>query len=121
MGMFLEIFVNVLSLNWFYVVNLVLANLHWLFAFMAASFFTRDGKNVLAGFVTIILYLAASGEFVETVGWSVYIASFLFLHFVVRVSLIIFAADMPKIKDNLLAVLIIQFIITVTIFNLFLR
>ena len=121
MGAFLEVFVHVLGFDWFWFVNYVLGNLQWFFAFFAAAFINRDGKNYLSGFLAIVLYLFASGEFVQTVGWSVYVASFLFLHFLVRVVLIIFAADLPKLKNNLLAVLVIQFVVTVTVFNLFLQ
>ncbi len=57
-----------LDLGWF--VGLVMNNLFWVMVFALAGFFLRSGKKILVGGIFMTLFVYATVDVVNLLGWS---------------------------------------------------
>jgi len=106
-----------LNLSWFY--EVIFLNLFWVFAFMAIAYMFWTGKKAFAGFFMVVFAIWQIADFTAVSGWVWAVGAFLFVHYVSRMSILIFVSDTKWLEPHLPKIYTVQFLILLVIFNLF--
>ena len=115
---FLEFISHVLNLDLAWLLNLVLANLHYLFMFALLMYVFLDGKRLVYGFVLVILYVFAFTDFLGILGMVFFSANLLMLYYIGKLSVLKAAEETPALKKNLIVINEAQGWITFLLFNI---
>jgi len=99
--MFLEFAYNMLNLNFSWLFELVMYNLHYLFGFVLLMYYFTEGKNTLRGFIVLIFEIWAVLGWIDIFGWIGLVGGFLALNYIVKVALLTFIMDDPKLAPKL--------------------
>lgn len=101
---------------------LVGANIIFLFAFIALCFFFWEGntKKIIAGvfLLSIVAWLWVDFEIMS--GWSLLVGGFLAIYYVTKFLVLVFVENSPSLKNKLIAVSEIHFLLLLIGYNLFL-
>lgn len=100
--MFVEFMYHLLSFDLVWIIQFVLLNLHWLFAFAAVSYFFSDGKKILSGVIVIVFALWAMESGAKIMGWVFITGTFLLLFYVVKFFILKFAEETPAMQNKLI-------------------
>jgi len=115
---FFEFIQHLLSLDFIWLINVIIHNIPYLFAYSAAVYFFYQGKNFLRWFVIIVIYVWVAVEFVDIAGWVVLSAGFLSLNYLVRIGALTFT-DALGFGNRLPLLMAIMFVMTLAIYNIF--
>ncbi len=119
--MYLDFFYHLLSLDIFWIINMVLANLNYSFAFLCFGVLFLSKNNfsriIIATFV-IAIELWAYSEFSVVVGWTFLSGSFLFIFYATRFLLLVFAEETSSLKNKMVPLMLAQYLIVYIAFNL---
>ena len=121
--MFLEFLNRLLSLDIAWFVWLVTANVFWIFAFFAICFFfwDKDKTKAVAGMMMLSILAWLWVDFEMISGIVLFVGGFLGIYYITKVAVLVFAADMPALRDKLVIVSELQFIVLLIIYNFFIR
>ena len=117
--MLFEFLSHLISLDFGWIVNLLLTNLHWVFATVVLSYFFAEGKKVLALFFIFVFWVWAFFDFVPIIGIGVIGGAFLGWYYVYRMSTVIFMESDKKLSKNLLSWMEISFWVFVIGYTVF--
>ena len=118
MAQFLQ---HLLSLGIAWLLNLVLANLFWVFAFFATAYLVLEGKRTLYGFVALCGLIFVAIDFEAGSGLVIFGAGFLAFNYVTKIALLAFVENIPRFSKRLPLFEELHFLATLIIFNFFLR
>lgn len=116
--MIVDVFYHLLIFDLPWVATLILANLHYLFAFAAIAFF--NARDKLMFFLMLTVYMWGTAGFTSVTGLIVLTGGFLSLHYIVRAVLMILVEDVKSLQPKLVPLLVLEFFVLVIIYNLFL-
>jgi len=121
--MFFEFLNAVITLDLKWLADTVFLNLHYLFVFFALSYLFWDRKFKKAVFATLLFCLVAWawGDFENVFGWFLFAGGFLSIYYVTKLVVLTFAENIPELKNNLVLVSELQFLLLFAAYNLFLR
>ena len=119
--MLVEFLAHLVALDLPWIANLILANLHWLFAFVAAVYIFYDGKRVVAPFILTVGLTWTITDFSTMSGWVWAVPTFLAFYYISRIALIIYCSEINKLKNILPVVFVVHFLAIYIIFNLFIN
>lgn len=102
--MLIEFFYHLLALDipWFF--DLLFSNLHYLFIFVAIMFIFGSGKKVFAGTVALTLLFWVFTDVSNIFQWISFAGEFLFIYYAVKICVLAFAEDDPKLSSKLILV-----------------
>ena len=121
--MFLEFLTHLLALDFQWMIDIFMHNLHYFFAFAAMMFFflsQKGSKFLLLAFV-FAFWTWIWIDFQTLTGWVLFGSAFLMLLYVTKIATITFAENVPEFKGRLMLVNTLSFIIVFIAFNLLLR
>jgi len=119
--MLFEFFYRLISLDTNWLVSLKANNLHWLFLITVLIFIFFDGKKVVLGVIAFFLVGWAWGDFELISGLAVFAGGFLMIYYLSKIAVMIFAENQPELKNKLIWISELQFIIVFMCYNIFLR
>ncbi len=119
--MFWEPFVALVSLDLAWIVNFLLANIFWVFAFYAIAYYFFGPKYAALNALLVAAYCWVSNDFAGLAGWTVLAAGFLSISYLSRLALVTFVEKTEAIRKYTPISFIAAFFITMIIYNLFLR
>ena len=99
--MFLEFAYNMLNLNFVWIFDVIMNNLHYLFGFALLMYYFTDGKNAFRGFVILVFEIWAVLGWIDVFGWVGLVGGFLAINYIVKVALLTFIMDDPKLAPKL--------------------
>ena len=119
--MFFEFLNAVITLDLNWLVSIFVNNLHYLFLFGMLYFFFFGPSIKKTAVATILLSIVAWlwVDFETMSGWGIFLASFLSIYYITKIVVMIFAEDIPALKNNLVIVSEVHFISLLVVFNLF--
>lgn len=120
--MAIEFFYHLLSLDFVWILQLILFNLHYSFAFLALAvilFGKNSFKMIFSVALLIFFEYVAYVEFGAVIGWAFLTGSFLLLFYVSRFLLLVFAEETPSLKNKLVPLMLVQFLVLFILYNLF--
>ena len=100
--MIVEFTYHLLQLDLAWIIEFILNNLGWGFAFIALAFIFYEGKKVASRFGILMLVPWFTMDMTNVSGIVAYVAAFLSLYYIGEISLMKFAEDDPKFKDKLI-------------------
>lgn len=117
-----EFFIHLVNLDLDWFIFLVSNNIFWLFAFFAAAFILSGGKSFsesLSWFIAGVFYVWVSVDSTKLFGWVLLGAAFLGLHYITRMSVVMFGESVSALKPRFTLLLLIQFSIVYTAYNVY--
>lgn len=115
--MFVEFFYHIVQFDFAYILEFVLLNLHWIFAFFALSFIFFSGKNTIRRFFILFLVPWIWFDFTGIMELIYLSGTFLTFYYIGEVALMKFAEDTPQLADKLIWVEEGWFITTLIVVN----
>ena len=121
--MFFDFLNAMLSLDFAWFVWLVQANVFFIFAFTAICFFFWNGetKKTIVGLFLLSVVAWTWVDFEMISGWVLFVGGFLAVYYITKVAVMTFAEDVPSLRNKLVIVSEVQFLVLVIIYNLFMR
>ncbi|MFH1663425.1 MAG: hypothetical protein ABH986_01200 [archaeon] len=116
----IDFFVNLVSLNLQWFVELGMNNLIWVFVFLTAAFVYNEMHWSPKYFFVSVFYILTLVEFVPMLGWVYLVGGFFFLNYVSRITIMTFAGQISWLKDSFPAIMAVQFWLVLIYYNLFL-
>lgn len=99
--MFVEFLSHVVSLDLVWVMQFILGNLHWLFAFFAISLIFFNGKKIKRRFIILVLVPWIWFDLTHAMGLVFLTGIFLVMYYVGEIALMKFAEDSPQLENKL--------------------
>jgi len=121
--MFFEFMSRLLSFDLIWIAGLIFGNLHYVFLFAAVCFFFF-GPNIKKTVVSVILLSLVAWTWVDfelMSGWLLFVGGFLSIYYLTKIIVVIFANDVPALKNHLVIINELQFLAILLIYNFFLR
>ncbi|MEK6972723.1 MAG: hypothetical protein AABW72_01640 [archaeon] len=97
----MEIIWHLIQFDIIWFVDLLLANLHWAFAFFALGFIFFNGKNPWKKFIVLATVPLIWEDFSALTGIVLFITEFLAIYYVIQIATLRFAEDYPQISNKL--------------------
>lgn len=116
--MFVEFMYHLLSLDLNWIIQFILLNLHWLFAFAAVMYFFTDGKKVISGIIVVVFVLWAMMDGARLMGWVFITGMFLLIFYVVKFFILKVAEETPQLQKKLIWINELSGYVTWISFNL---
>lgn len=102
--MFFSFFYHLFSLDFAWILQLILLNLHWLLAFTVMMYFFTGGKGFVRATLVLIFNVWALLDFMNFLGWFGFVAGFLFLNYGMKLSLFAFLSETPQANRYAIAI-----------------
>lgn len=112
---------HLLALDIAWIVALIIDNLFFLFAFLAAIHFFLEGKRVILGFLILTATIWLWSDFSSLVGAVVFTGGFLILHYMGKMAVLTFAEHSVALKKRMILVNEIQGIGTFIVYNILIQ
>lgn len=106
------------SLNWGFIFQFVLENLHWLFVFAAVAFFFYEKKNWFWSIVYLVFFVWAFGAALQFTGWQ-FPPVLIALDFVVATAYFAVEPSSPWFSKHFGRLSVFRFLIPMILLNLF--
>ena len=121
--MIFDFFNAIISLDAGWFVWMLQNNLVYLFAFIALCFFfwEKNLKKTIAATILLSIVAWAWVTFEMVSGWVLFVGGFLAVYYITKLAILIFAQDVPQLKNKLIIISEIQFLVLVVAYNLFMR
>lgn len=116
-----EFFARLFSLNLQWIVDFILNNILWVFAFAACGYFFYPNKKLFYGFLFITFMNWSILDFTKAVGWVVLDPGYFSITIMAMFAVLFFAEADENLRKNLVFINSLRFIIVLIVFNLFLR
>ena len=118
--MLVEFLVHLISLDFHWLIGLVMNNLHFLFIFFAISYFFFDGKNYILAMFLLILDVWLVADMEKVTGLLVFVGGFLTIFYITKLAIVTFAEDSEKLRKYLVPISTAQAYGAFIIYNYFL-
>lgn len=119
MFLFFELLNHLISLDLMWFVSLLFANIVWIFMFLAIAHFFFNKVSLPLAFGVVAIYLIASTDFFNSIGWTSIAAGFLALNYVSRIVGTLVASTIESLQNKLSLVNISLFVLTMIAWNVF--
>lgn len=100
--MLIEAIYHLVNLEFDWFIQLVLLNLHLLFVFVGIIFFFANGKKVFSGTVALVLMLWVLNDVGSIFRWATFVGGFLSIHYIIKIGVLAFAEDDPRMSKKLI-------------------
>lgn len=100
--MLIEFLYHLVTLDFAWLMQLVLGNLHFLFIFVAIIFLFTNGKKVLVGAIALVLMLWILNDVGNIFKWATFVGGFLSIHYMIKIAVLAFAEDDEKMGSKLI-------------------
>lgn len=118
--MLIEITAHALQFDFAWIIGLIMANLHYVFAFILIThFFGKEGNKMkFLGMLTLGLLGFASMN--EILGLISLAGAFLMLFYITRMVLLVIIEEIPALRNKMVPILTTQMLLMVFLYNIFL-
>lgn len=106
------------SLDFGFIFQYILGNLHWLFVFAAVAFFFYEKKNWFYSIVYLVLFVWAFGAALQFTGWQ-FPPELLLLDFSVATAYFVFEPTSKWFSKHFGRLSVFRFLIPMTLLNIF--
>lgn len=100
--MLIEFLYHLMALDIAWILELIINNLQFLFIFIAIIFVFANGQKLIAGTITLILMLWILNDVGNIFQWATFVGGFLSIHYMVKIAVLAFAEDDPKLSSRLI-------------------
>ncbi|MFH1544572.1 MAG: hypothetical protein ABIE23_00555 [archaeon] len=107
-----------LDVSWF--IHAFMDNLLWVFIFILLAFLFAPGKKRVIYFFIVACTVLIVVDWTASVGWLYLVGLFFFVNYVSRVAVLVFAENVKGLENYLPFITVMQFIVVLFIFNMFL-
>ncbi|MEK6973596.1 MAG: hypothetical protein AABW72_06205 [archaeon] len=100
--MLIEFLYHLMALDIAWIFGLIINNLQFLFIFIAIIFVFANGQKLIAGTIALILMLWILNDVGNIFQWATFVGGFLSIHYMVKIAVLAFAEDDPKLSSRLI-------------------
>ena len=112
---------SLITFNLSWIVDFILGNLFWLFAFVAVMYYISMGRSMLRGLIMAALLIMISVEFTNFFDLLVYTSVGLMLLYLSRMAILLALENTPGWSKHITLAWLLSFIVVIFVYNLFIR
>ncbi|MEK6957611.1 MAG: hypothetical protein AABW99_01355 [archaeon] len=118
---FVEAVQALFSLDLGFFIDIVMNNLLWVFLLYALVHYFFDGKHILHYFLLLSLMMWAWADLEKITGLAWTAASFLLIYYITKLAVIAWAENSPGLKNKIVVISELQFLLLLFIFTFFIK